>query len=667
MSNLDNNLTNKYNKAKSKVKAYKTTSEAKQKEFNNFRENAGDNFDASYAKTFKNLNEWGDSVDGQLAQKKKQSQDKIKNQLDELLEVFMIVKDSNESTLDVQGDPTLDKKKGPLGAAKTQTVDTLIDIYNKTILNTRGRIVELWVKETIKTVGCTEEQEFTVSPIYIRVESLDLFQMLKTDPNGDGELKYEKNDTNNGTIPYSMNRQMWDRLQNLGMSFNTDYGADYIGASNNQSFDIEYVDQDNNGNFGNYFKVTPKPGTGISSITQFLYDYYLSIEMINIDEFITNLIDLLTGAISFDLSITDDQSREQSKFLKLLQRTLGLCFDNQQEIDVSGVAKLSVIDNIDDTFFEFTSADLKDIEERVNNITNGVVEFTDCNNVKLPLQITDIKDALNKNRDIPGDSDKLDNIISMIDEMGDTEAWKLLLPQINFNASMKFDLLKLFPMAVMQTLLSPKNLFGLFVAFKMVGNYIIDQIESLTEFLQRFRSFVIEVMSKIGAIFVEELFKEIKKNIDKLVKQLLEDIAFEAKDARLRMIAGLIRGLILVGEFINDWRRCKSVVDELLDALKIASRALGLPQFSLALAGGLPGMSKTRMLANVLQEMEKAGLPTGDLPDGSPNLMVQDKKSGIGGMLDEMQENGKVEIYIPPLAISPAGVTLPSKGVGKSY
>ena len=113
--------------------------------------------------------------------------------------------------------------------------------------------------------------------------------------------------------------------------------------------------------------------------------------------------------------------------------------------------------------------------------------------------------------------------------------------------------------------------------------------------------------------------------------------------------------------------RCKSVVDELLDALKIASRALGLPQFSLALAGGLPGMSKTRMLANVLQEMEKAGLPTGDLPDGSPNLMVQDKKSGIGGMLDEMQENGKVEIFIPPLAISPAGVTLSAKGVGKSY
>lgn len=664
MSNLDNNLSNKYNKAKSKVKAYKTTSEAKQKEFNTFRENAGDNFDASYAKTFKNLNEWGDSADDKIAEKKKQVQDKIKNQLDELLEVFMIVKDSNESTVDVEGEPTEDKKKGPLGAAKTKTVETLIDIYNKTILNTRGRITELWVKEVIKTIGCDEEQEFTTSPIYIRVESLDLFKMLKEDPNGEGSLRYEKNDTNNGVIPYSMNRQMWERLQNIGVSFNTDYGADYIGASNNQSFDIEYVDQDNNGNFGNYYKVTPKPGTGISSITQFLYDYYLSIQMIDIDEFITNLINLLLGLLP---GISLEQAEEQSKFMKILQRILGLCFDNQKEIDVSGVAKLSVIDNIDDTFFEFTSADLKDIQERANNIINGVVEFTDCDNVKLPVDNSALTDALNKNRDLPTDSDKLDNLISILDEMGDTEAWRLMFPNINFKDSGKWDLLKLFPMAVMQTLLSPKNLFGFFVAFKMIGNSIIDQIESLMEFLEKFKTFVIEVMSKIGAIFVEELFKEIKKNIDKLVKQLLEDIAFEARDARLRMIAGLIRGLILVGEFITDWRRCKSVVDELLAALKIAGRAIGLPQFTLALAADLEGMSKTRMLANVLQEMEKAGLPTGDLPDGSPNLMVQDKKSGIGGMLDEMQENGKVEIFIPPLAISPAGVTLSAKGVGKSY
>jgi hypothetical protein len=646
---MDNSNQKKYSKVKSKVKSFKTTVDAKQKEFKNFKDNAGNNFDANYAKTFKNLNEWGDSVDGQIQQKKKQSQDKIKNQLDELIEVFMI---SNEQ-----------KNK-----SSYQTVDTLIDIYNNTILNTKTKITELFIKESIKTIGCSEEQEFTPSPIYINIKALDLFSLLKNDPSGEAEPLYEKNDTNNGNLPYSMNKQMWERLQNLGLSFNSDYSSDYIGASNNQIFDIEYVKQDNNGNFGEFFKVTPNStSNGISSITQFLYDYYLSIDLIDIDVFIANLMDLLTGAISFDLSTSYDQNREQKLFEKLLQRILGLCFDNQKEIDVSGIAKLSVIDNLDDTFFEFSSADLKDVDELAYNITQGVTEFTDCNNVKLPVDVEAIKDSLNNIRDLDTDSDKLDGLVNLIDEMGDTEAWKLLLPNLNFKGSIKFDLLGQFIVALMKTLLSPKNLFGLYVGLKMVGNYVTDLVEDIQEFIQRFKSFIVEVMSKLGAIFVEQLFMEIKKNIDKLVKQLLEDIAFEAKDARLRMIAGLVRGLILVGEFIQDWRRCKSVVDELLDALKIASRSLGLPQFSLSLAEFLPGMSETRVLAGVIEELEKSGLPTGDLPDGSPNLMVQNQKSGISGMLKEMQENGKVEIFIPPLAISPAGVTLPSKGVGKAY
>ena len=36
-------------------------------------------------------------------------------------------------------------------------------------------------------------------------------------------------------------------------------------------------------------------------------------------------------------------------------------------------------------------------------------------------------------------------------------------------------------------------------------------------------------------------------------------------------------------------------------------------------------------------------------------------------MLQEMQENGKTEIFIPPLAMTTAGFTVPAKAVGKSY
>ena len=81
------------------------------------------------------------------------------------------------------------------------------------------------------------------------------------------------------------------------------------------------------------------------------------------------------------------------KIEKLLQRILGLCFDSTKEIDVSGIAKLSVLDNIDESFFELTSNDLRTIENNLDNIQRGVTEFTDCDNVKLPLD----KDAIINN------------------------------------------------------------------------------------------------------------------------------------------------------------------------------------------------------------------------------------------------------------------------------
>ena len=657
---LDDNLINGYKKVNSKADSYQKTVDAKKKSTKLAKANAQSNFDGDQGKKFSNLNEWGETADAKIAAKKKQLQDKATNQLDELVKLFSITRDKTTDETVSSGN-TLGR------IVKGKTIDTLVDIYNKTILNTRSRMTEIFIKEVVKTLGCSEEQEFTVSPIYIRVESLDLFKMLKENPDGAGKFIYEKSTTTNGNQPYAMNRQLWDRLQNLGTSFNTNYSADYIGASRNQIFDIEYVDQDDQGNFGNFYKVTPKSGISqVKSVTQFLYDYYMSIQMVDVDELIAHIISLLMGAFS-DISITSDQAQEQSKFMKILQRALGLCFDNQKEIDVSGIAKLSVIDNIDETFFEFTNTDLRDIENLVNNIINGVTEFTDCDNVKLPINKVGIQEGLLDIQDLPTDSDKLAGLVSLLDDLADEEAWKLLLPTLDIKGKVKYDFLKVIPLAIVRTLLSPKNLLGFFTVAKMLQNTIVDAIESLADFLANFKTFIIELISKIGAIFVEELFKEIKKNIDKLVKQLLKEIQLEVKDARVKMIIGLIRGAIILTEFIQDWRRCKGVLDELLDALKLAAQSLGLPQVALALSGQLPGMTPSSMLANAIEGMEKAGLPTGDLPDGSPNRMVEAQKVSFTAMLQEMQENGKTEIFIPPLAMTPAGFTVPAKAVGKSY
>ena len=46
---------------------------------------------------------------------------------------------------------------------------------------------------------------------------------------------------------------------------------------------------------------------------------------------------------------------------------MGLCFDNRKEIDVSGIAKLAELDDIDESFFEFTDIDLRNIFDVLTN------------------------------------------------------------------------------------------------------------------------------------------------------------------------------------------------------------------------------------------------------------------------------------------------------------
>lgn len=638
-----------YKKIKGKISAYNKTIQSKKDAAQNKKNQAGDNFAKAQDKHFSNLNEWGDTAQGYTQEKRRLIKDSVTSQLDQLTEIFMI-----------------SSKEGGGKLSQLESTQKLNQIYNETILETKSRISELWIQEAIKTAGCSEEQTYQNNDIYIRVESIDLFQTLKDGPDeSPSNLRYEKFNTPNGTIPFSMNRELYERTQNAGVAL-----SNYIGASSNAIMDISYVTQDNFGNTGNFYKVTlnNRPDQ-INRVTEFMYDYYMSIDLLNIDELIGNVIDYLTGAISFNMNVGQTQLGEMKKFQIILQRILGLCFDNQKEIDVSGIAKLSVNEQLDDSFFQMSSIDLRNIESEVEDIIRGVVEFTDCDNVKLPIKdeetiqfIQDIRDNYNT------DGEKLEQLSKFGTEIGDNEDWQFALPNINFQLSIQQDMLKVIPQAIMATLLSPKNLLGIFVVFKALGNVFVDQIENLTDFMDKMKSFLVEVMSKVGAIFVEELFNAIKNNIDTIVLALLNDIRRESQESTVRIITSILSSALILIGLIQDWRRCKSVIDELLALLQLAVGRLNLnlPLFALALSGSLPGMSETRMFANIIEEMEKTGLPTDDLPDGSPNLMLQSILSQIKGGKKEQDENGVTEVYIPPLTITPAGVTLPSRGVGKS-
>ena len=296
-------------------------------------------------------------------------------------------------------------------------------------------------------------------------------------------------------------------------------------------------------------------------------------------------------------------------------------------------------------------------------------------------------------------SAQIEALIAGIDKIPEDPNWKNLIPSIGIDINLKsdfdFNLITKLPKLVYRTVLSPKVLFGMMVMIKAVSNPSttggsapttapssppaaaapsIDNINSLQSFSKFFKKFTIGFMTRVSEIFIKELFAVVKSNIRELVDIILMDIIKEAKSKQLAMYAAIIYVLLTVGQAIIDYRNCKSVIDEILKLLNLGMSKLnlGLPLFALFGAKFLPGISDTRSFANVIENMQKLGLPTGDAPDGGPNMMNAMLKAQIKGANLEIAENGKVELAIPSLeVITPPfggpGKTIMTKGFGKLY
>jgi hypothetical protein len=378
------------------------------------------------------------------------------------------------------------------------------------------------------------------------------------------------------------------------------------------------------------------------------------------------IIEMITGAISIKGGFGVGQIEDTTKAGLIMQRILGLCFDNRKTIDVSGVSKLSEYDDVDNSFYEFTNIDLRKIDDNVTNIKNGVIQFVTCNDVKLPVNDTAITDALSDLIFMEGDKQ-----VKAADELSKLIAsdpnWGGLAINSSLEGELDLNFVKGIVKGIGFALLSPKILLPLFVMLKSIGQMGTDAINSFYDFIIRFKTFFKNLISKIGAIFVEELFKYIKKDIKILIQSVIIDLAKEKADKKLTMILKLVQLLVTVAQFVKDWRECKSVIDELLWLLKIATSGWG-GEISLPLLFAsqlLDGYSATRAFMGTIEELQKIGIPTGDMPDGSPNLTVLSMFSQMKAQSNEMAENGKLQVAIPPLTMTPAGLTIPASGFGK--
>jgi hypothetical protein len=628
-------LDNSYKQAQDKLRALKTFSEVKSsvnKAIAQTETNTTPNFDLS---SF-NLDE---------AEIQRQIKKKMESQFDQLLKLVQSNRGSGPAT----------------GQFLIKKFVQAIKILNK-------KLPDILAREIIKALGCDFEQTFTGGQeVWVKMKSIDLSKLLFVNPDSKvGRLKYERTPYTTTNIPSSINRMLYERTQNEGESLSAAYGSPLLGNSTNPLFDITY-EQVYLTDVTGWFRVnlSNRPGTAPGSqikVSEFLTDYYKTIKVLDFKALTAALLDLVLGAVSIKLRMAQGTIDDSTRFGLLVQRILGMCFDEGDEISIAGQAKTPELDDTTDTFFEMTDVDFGIIEQRTSQILKGVVSFETCDNVELPVDAEVILDLIEENLNKFEEGEGLEETLNAISTyLSNDPNWSLAFPYPDqLKITLDFSFIKQLPQAVVSCGLGPKVILPFMIMIKALGIPYDEDSTGMANFIRKNRALMNQLISQIGAEFVRILFEEIKKDIRNLIRAIITDISKDESGTTAAMIDKLISIALIVVTIIKDYRRCKSVIDSILALLNfIPLKRPSIPIPLLQFSALLPGYSPNKAFINSIEKMQQLGLPTGPLPDGSPNLGLQAVYSQLKGADTEQKENGKLELTVT----TPFGVF---KGNGKS-
>ena len=700
-------LANGWDSINSKVTSLNTYKDVSQNE-RDLKKNKGNSLSEGVGKVSSQLSK--------IKDEQKRFQREVPTSMDQLLNLVGVTKGNSSSTLKY---------------LRRKLLETMVKLEPK--------VKQIVIEETIKTLGCSQEQTYdgivfpslTIPPIqqipllpvnqgiYVPVNSIDFMGNLKIDVSSPiGEYYYENFTPSSESgvfVPYGGRRKYpFNKMLNLRMNggnvdrqYSQEYSNFYNGKSSQNLFDIVYTKNNDLGVSGDFFRVYMIDRQGSQSNTfnsdnnkvgEFLKDYYDTVKFVDPVNITGALLNYSSNFISIKAGLSYRELTNQGTFDQIITRILGLCNDSRREIDVSGIAKIPELDGVDDSFFEFNEVDLRNLDEQINNIQKGIVKFESCGDVELPVDADTLLDELvSFRKSISGSSTQqtVKSIEKIIDTFSENPAWRPLIPSgVDVSIEINKNILKNLPKAVVSGILTPKILLPIFVLLAIlekgaknkinslissannviqsantlissantylqsgttIGQEVDNIIDDAKDFFKKFKSFCIEVISKINGEFLKKLYEIIKKDILNLLNVIIADISKSKAAKKYAIILRLVQLSIIVIQTIRDYRKCKSLIEDLLNLLNLINSSFGLsdkiPTALLPLTQLLPGKSPERAQLNGIEFLQQLGIPTGPMPDGSPNIMNQFMGALMKGMEKEDTENGTIDamVVVPPL------------------
>lgn len=584
------------------------------------------------------------------------------------------------------------------------TNNKLLKTFSDIVVKNLPEIKKILSEEAIKLLGCRDEQTFPAiklvdfesanfivpieSQIYIPLKNLDLWKNIKKDPDSTAGIFFYENlggvdildGINNnkyknfgGSLRFPFNRELYARVINPNESFYEKYDETYQGGSTAPLFDFKYVTENNLGEIGDFIAVTLlSKDDEFNLYSKFIFDYYDSINIFDFNNLIKNIFNYLLDGADITQSSSPKEIEDKTKFMLLIERLCGKCFDNSDEIDVSGIAKIAELDDDSDDFFTFSEIDLRQIDDSVNNYMNKIVSYESCGVVNQPIDYDGIVDYT---KEVVGGFDAL-SPTAQSDAL--TNAILNILKNNNLtnNNTTLFSFVK----SIVESILTPKVLFPIMALGqviektataqyelvrgradefitqnnKAIKNFTDEGIDSAESFAKKYKAYLQNVTRRVLELFLKELFNTLKGKLKKLVSRVVGGVFKNYSKKQVQVILALSTGLLGIIATITNFRKCKSVIEsigKILNSINILTKAAIIPIPPPLLIGAqfLPGFSNERAKINVIAEMQSLGLPTEDLLDGTPNRVLLFAEAVINGTDNEEITNGAVDGFIDPL------------------
>jgi len=372
--------------------------------------------------------------------------------------------------------------------------------------------------------GWAKSSNINSTGINIRVKDLDLLDIFKVDPTSDvGKLLFS--DVSSGSQSTDFNTYLSSVIQTNGL-------VSAWGSSSPLGVNLINIKFNQNGLVNNTINVKISSDYDSLKLAKFNDDFIDSIEILSTEKLINALLDSFSGVISFKTG----KSKEQLK--------------REEEVNtiIDNIVNMNSDDVLDDSYFEFTSQDILNMDDLINSKVKGVIKV-DVTNQKLevPLSIDAIKEMNDSLGDTTFDNLKAKILSDSLDAIGTLSGIPSIdIPviKLNFIESIIKNLIKV----LINVIISPKLLIIFIVNLKIVFG---DDFTDIKTFIKNNKMLFKFLIEQIKSIIIKIILDRVTKKISELIAKKMVEVAAEKHANTKLQILSLIGPQIDLNKFFK--------------------------------------------------------------------------------------------------------------------